>query len=955
MRDWIEKLRNVSKEYRPMPFWSWNGALEKEELIRQIADMDEKGMGGFFIHARAGLTTPYMGEEWFDCVATCIEEAKKRGMYVWLYDENGWPSGFAGGKLLENEAFLVSAVKHTLSSAWDDTATASFVREGGGYKRVYAPVKKKKYVHIYTYKNHSYVDICNPEVTKAFIEETHEKYYARFGKEFGKTVKGFFTDEPQYFRSGTPYSDQLVEYFKKKYDEDVIEKLPLLFLDGEGDKQFRFRYYSALNDLICHNYFRPIYDWCEAHRCQLTGHGIDERCFSGQMVCSGNVMPFYEYMQLPGMDFLGRFSTGTRIAKQVYSVAKQTGKKRVLTETFAMTGWNVSFDELRWVAEAQYVGGVNFMCQHLYPYAFRGQGRYDHPCAFSDCEPWWEKYGAFNEYFTRLGYMLSESEESTDVAVVHTIKSAYLRWKRAEGYASIADEEDGMSAVLQQLWSFGVPFDIADEALMLSRGRVENGKLVIGERAYGTLVLPYCTALNERTTLLLEEFLETGGKLLVQYDQSIRVDGSENTKSFSSNVTFSELLASAPVSYVGYSEKTVCSYRRSSHGDFVYIVNQDKAQSHKVSVRVRGMQSATVLDLLTLRASCVNVRGETAFVDIKEASSLILLINDKTEEEYREAKTEKIGEFTPHYYFPKENYITLDKAEWSVDGGHYYEQDGVYNVQTALLEKRYEGDVYLLYRLHMMNPPKKIELRFEYKAESLTVNGLEVAVYEQNGSYAADIKKYVRFGENKIIVRTKFYQRPYVYDVLFGEDTTESLLNCLYYDTQLSEMFVSGGFEVQAVNCVPFDGLYRADEFVVSGTNSRTKRTGDTVMGGLPFYRGALEYVLTLNVSEGAYELIMHGRFVVASVSVNGGELQDVTFGKRFFAHLKTGVNTVKMLVYSGNRNCYGPFHLSGEDTSVGPTAYTGQLKSVNAAEYDFQRYYFARFGIKTVEVKRIW
>ena len=88
---------NVPKVYRPIPFWSWNEKLTTDETKDQIYKMDIAGIGGFFMHARGGLQTEYMGEEWFDNVAASIEAAKERGMRPWAYDENGWPSGFGGG------------------------------------------------------------------------------------------------------------------------------------------------------------------------------------------------------------------------------------------------------------------------------------------------------------------------------------------------------------------------------------------------------------------------------------------------------------------------------------------------------------------------------------------------------------------------------------------------------------------------------------------------------------------------------------------------------------------------------------------------------------------------------------------------------------------------------------------------------------------------------------------
>ena len=59
-------FKNIEKKYRPIPFWSWNSKLDKDETIRQIEIMDKAGIGGYFMHARGGLTTEYMGEEWFD-------------------------------------------------------------------------------------------------------------------------------------------------------------------------------------------------------------------------------------------------------------------------------------------------------------------------------------------------------------------------------------------------------------------------------------------------------------------------------------------------------------------------------------------------------------------------------------------------------------------------------------------------------------------------------------------------------------------------------------------------------------------------------------------------------------------------------------------------------------------------------------------------------------------------
>ena len=93
----IEEFRNPGKIYRPSPFWSWNDKLDEEELRWQVQEFADKGFGGYFMHSRVGLVTSYLSSEWMDCVHACLEEGKKQNLESWLYDEDKWPSGFAGG------------------------------------------------------------------------------------------------------------------------------------------------------------------------------------------------------------------------------------------------------------------------------------------------------------------------------------------------------------------------------------------------------------------------------------------------------------------------------------------------------------------------------------------------------------------------------------------------------------------------------------------------------------------------------------------------------------------------------------------------------------------------------------------------------------------------------------------------------------------------------------------
>ncbi len=105
-----EKFTLPDNTYRAKPFWSWNGELREEELVRQSAVMKEMGFGGYFMHSRAGLITEYLGDEWFDLINAVADAAERDGMEAWLYDEDRYPSGSAGGKVTKDPQYRMKSI-----------------------------------------------------------------------------------------------------------------------------------------------------------------------------------------------------------------------------------------------------------------------------------------------------------------------------------------------------------------------------------------------------------------------------------------------------------------------------------------------------------------------------------------------------------------------------------------------------------------------------------------------------------------------------------------------------------------------------------------------------------------------------------------------------------------------------------------------------------------------------
>lgn len=98
-----EGFRDPPRSYSQVPFWSWNGRLEPDRIRWQIDQMVEKGVYGAFLHARAGLNldaTPYFSDGWWRAVEAAVEHGAEVGFATWLYDEDQWPSGAAGGRTI---------------------------------------------------------------------------------------------------------------------------------------------------------------------------------------------------------------------------------------------------------------------------------------------------------------------------------------------------------------------------------------------------------------------------------------------------------------------------------------------------------------------------------------------------------------------------------------------------------------------------------------------------------------------------------------------------------------------------------------------------------------------------------------------------------------------------------------------------------------------------------------
>ena len=905
-------MKQVESKYQSIPFWSWNDELDEKELCKQIEWMKSQGVGGFFMHARGGLKTEYLGKKWFSCVKACCKKAEKLGMEAYAYDENGWPSGFAGGLLLEDIENHDQYIDHKIG-AFDKTADVSYDLSGDKLVRAKGG---DDCLNLYIRYSTSTADILNPEVVDKFIALTHEEYKKRDKY----NLKGFFTDEPQYFRWGTPFTKVLPPYYKETYGEDIFDKLGLLFVEKDGYREFRYRFYKSMQALMLKNFAAKVYSWCDENGYKLTGHYVEEISLGNQVMCCAGIMPFYEYEHIPGVDKLGRDIETELAPKQLGSAAAQLGKKQALTETFACCGWDVTPKELKHIAEFQYVNGVNIMCQHLLPFTEHGQRKRDYPAHFSTVNPWVNKdFKTFNDYFSVLGKTLSESTEIVNVAVLHPIRSAYLEYKRdADGFG-ISDLDNKFLSFIETLGAKQIPHHFIDETLLAKYGGIKGDKLVCGKCEYDYLILPEIYTMDKSTEKLLGEFVKNGGKVYIADKKPEYLEGEKYDYDYlKSNVTLDEIKAAQEV--VGEDNKNIRFTHRKGddNREFIYCVNLGDATTWKVSAK--NARSFKAYDIL--KDEYFSVGEELSF---EKYQSYVLYFDDKPESEQKVAKTELRLNDTFKVISSTENYLTLDFIRYSFDGKSYSEPYHHMGLFDKLLNLRYKGDLYLKYEFNVKSVPDNIKLLIENtNLLSVSVNGKKakktgVSDIEKE-LFVYDLAKSVVVGKNEVVAKINYYQGENVYYALFGENVTEGLKNCLAYDTDIEAAFIKGDFGVYGdFVSGKNDDILLGDDFYIGEPK---KEITCLIKDGYPFFAGNITLKQTFTAGKGNTVLVVDKRFHAIDVKVNGKYAGKMIFSDKLdiSAFTVNGENEIELTLTVGNRNLLGPFHtIEQEPMAISP------------------------------------
>jgi hypothetical protein len=502
-----------------------------------------------------------------------VEKARQEGMKIYLYDEDRWPSGAAGGFVSQEERFrarhlLLTTVPYSENSTPNGTQP-SYVKpvrtcngklvavydveiDSSGYLKNYRIIDEneksrgtKWYAYLETdlsgpwYNNQTYIDTLNPEAVQKFVDITHEAYKKAVGKEFGKIIPSIFTDEPMFsyetalsFPESTedvviPWTDTIEDTYSKTYKESLVKKLPEILWDLPGNvpSLTRYHFHDHLADLFSKNFSHTIGDWCTKNDILFTGHLMWEPALHSQTCAVGEAMRSYPAFGLPGIDMLGGGYEYTT-AKQAQSVAHQYGREGLMSEMYGVSSWSADFRNYKLQGDWQAALGITLRVPHLSFYSMAGEAKRDFPASIHYQAPWFKQYPYIEDHYARINTVLTRGKPAINVAVIHPIESFWLRFGTWSQTTPLTERiEYHFYNITQWLIFNCIDFNFISESLLPSQCEKGGSPLKVGEMSYDTIIVPGCETLRSSTLERLEAFQAAGGRLIFMGDAPALLDG----------------------------------------------------------------------------------------------------------------------------------------------------------------------------------------------------------------------------------------------------------------------------------------------------------------------------------------------------------------------------------------------------------------------------------------------
>ena len=564
-------------EYGPEPYYGMNGPVTIESLAKDLDSMKAMGFQAVTVQAGGGMTTTYLSPEYFAFFKQFVLEARKRSMKVWIVDDIGYPSGFAGGRFanspLSMQALTIAqrlpvAAGATLKqAAGPDTVAATAVSSSGdripvsisgGAINWTAPADKGDWTvllvdHVFrtsptksdTNPTHlkdstqPLEDYLNPAATGAYLEATHNGYYKAMPELFGTTIMGFRGDEPDYSIAGLPWTPALFDRFQQVKGYDIRPYLSAILTSQAGgrprpgapaappapkltDKELRAKgdYYDVFSLMFRDGFFKPQYDWCAAHGVEYQVHLNHEEMEMDLTRSEGEFIRDMKYVQVPGIDTIWHqiwTDTISDFPRLASSASHIYGYPRAFTESFAAYRPAPDIVMARYVLNEQMVRGVN-LYEAMFMPATRPAGapappRPANPPATGS--PTGERPRSILRDPGWPDLMAYVRRLSYVMSMGRPNAQVALYIPSSSMWLNNKASDDAFVSTERMLSERQIDFDIVnDDALAMDLKARPGAFVTASGNEYHTVLVPSAMAISEAAVTRLKAFAKGGGKVL---------------------------------------------------------------------------------------------------------------------------------------------------------------------------------------------------------------------------------------------------------------------------------------------------------------------------------------------------------------------------------------------------------------------------------------------------------
>lgn len=955
---------NPSKEFGSVPFFVLNNDVSKEEVEANMIELKNSGCGGIIFHPRPGLITEYLSENWFELFRHAVEVGNKIGMNVWIYDENSYPSGFAGGHV---PAEMPESYNHGQGLQPKDTTTIPhnyldyFIilkKDGDKYIDVtysagkeigkhgeYIMFKKTYYQKKDWHGGFPYVDILHEGVTQKFLDVTLTGYVKTASDQFGKIVQGVFTDEPEINTpGGIRWTPDLFKIFTKHWGYDLQPNLPSLYKEVGDWKKIRHNYTRTLLSLFIERWSVPTSEYYKKLGLKYTGHYWEHGWPAIRM--GPDNMAMYAYHDVPGIDMLfNQFNEespnaqfgNVRAVKELSSVANQFGRMRTLSETYGGAGWEITFKDLKRLGDWQYALGVNLMNQHLHFFSIAGSRKYDYPPSFSYHNPWFKNYKFLNEYFNRLSVALSSGKQINKILVIEPTTTGWMydSFIRNLRHSQIFKIGESFQEFVTILEKNQVEYDLGSEDIISNHGVVSGKGFKVGERTYSLVVIPPLTeTLDNKVYELLKKYVDSGGSL-ISFSNPNRVNGEihDETAKFFKNKTvvkvdsldqkiISSYFLNEEIKFENIKGGNLFHHRRIlDDGQIIFLVNSSLDEAVSGSLLLQG-KDAVLLD--AFKGEVIdydeNADGKNIKInfEMNPAESMLFYVSNKKQNGLQKKFAKQVlpvNTGSSLKVLPsQQNVLPIDFCDLEVNGRKIQSMHVYDASQKAFIENGFNNG----------NP---WDQKVQYKTNILDRNNFS-ASSGFKASYNFKVVEDFDFSGLTAVV-----ERPELWTVQINNKTIAPIKGEWWLDRSFGVFkigdFVKMGENNITINCSPMSVHAEIEPVYILGNFSvqpeekgwsiyapkNNFTTGSWKAQGFPFYSWDVSYKKEFDVQQKSsyYEIgLGNWKGTVAEVFVNDNSAGLIALAKDRLdvsKYIKKGKNLIEVKIVGSLKNLLGPHH----------------------------------------------